>query len=63
MGFPSGSEIKNLPVNTGNAGDTSSIPGWARSLGEENGNPFHYSCLEKSMDRGAWWGVVHGVTT
>ena len=30
--------------------------------GEGNGNPLQYSCLEKSMDRGAWWAEVHGVT-
>ena len=29
---------------------------------EGNGNPFHYCCLEKSMDRGAWQATVHGVT-
>ena len=29
--------------------------------GEGNGNPFQYSCLENSMDRGAWWAKVHGV--
>ena len=32
------------------------------SLGEENGNPLQYFCLENSMDRGAWWATVHGVT-
>ena len=25
-------------------------------------NPLQYSCLESSMDRGAWWATVHGVT-
>ena len=30
-------------------------------LGEGNGNPFHYSCLENPMDGGAWWAAVHGV--
>ena len=29
--------------------------------GEEHGNPLQYSCLENSMDRGAWWATVHGV--
>ena len=38
------------------------IPGSRRSPGEGNGNPFQYSCLENSMDRGAWWATVHGVT-
>ena len=31
-------------------------------LGEGNGNPFQYSCLENPMDGGAWWDAVHGVT-
>ena len=31
------------------------------STGEGNGNPLQYSCLENSMDRGAWWATVHGV--
>ena len=30
--------------------------------GEGNSNPAQYSCLEKSMDRGAWRAAVHGVT-
>ena len=45
-----------------NAGDLSSIPGSGRSLGEGNGDPLQYSCLENPMDRGAWWATVHGVT-
>ena len=32
------------------------------SPGEEDGNPLQYSCLENSMDRGARWTTVHGVT-
>ena len=43
-----------------NAGDLGSIPGSGRSPGEGNGNPLLYSCLENSMDRGAWWATVHG---
>ena len=31
-------------------------------IGEGNGNALQYSCLENSMDRGAWWAAVHGVT-
>ena len=42
--------VKNLPANTGGAGDVGSIPGSGRSLGEGNGNPLQYSCLEDSMD-------------
>ena len=30
--------------------------------GEDNGTPLQYSCLENSMDGGAWWAAVHGVT-
>ena len=37
------------------------IPGLGRSLGEGNGNPLQYSCLENSMDREAWWAAVPGV--
>ena len=59
LGFPGGSVVKNPPANIGDAG---SIPGWGRSPGEGNGNPFQYSCLENSMDPGAWWAAVHGVT-
>ena len=32
-----------------------------RSPGVGNGNLLQYSCLENSMDRGAWWATVHGV--
>ena len=44
-----------------NAGDPGSIPGLGRSLEEGNGNPLHYSYLENSMDRGAWWATVPGI--
>ena len=30
-------------------------------IGEGNGNPLQYSCLENPMDGGAWWAAVHGV--
>ena len=43
-----------------NVGDPGSIPGWRRSPGEGNGNPFQCSCLEDSMDRGAWQATVPG---
>ena len=45
-----------------NAEDPGSIPGLGRFPGEGNGYPLQYSCLEDSMDRGAWWATVHGVT-
>ena len=46
--------IKNLPANAGDARDSGSIPGLGRSPGVGNGSQFQYSCLENSMDRGAW---------
>ena len=54
--------VKNPPVSAGDARDAGSIPGSGRSPGEGNGNPLQYSCLENSMDRGAWWAIVHGVS-
>ena len=57
LGFPGGSVVKNLPAK---AGDVSLTPGLGRSPGGGNGNPLQYSCLENSMDRGAWWATVHG---
>ena len=51
--------VKNLPANTGDLG---SIPASGRSPGEGNGYPLQHSCLEKSMDRGAWRVSVHGIT-
>ena len=54
--------VKNPPVETGNAGNMSSILGLGRSPGEGHGNPLQYSCLENSMDRGSWQATVHGVT-
>ena len=53
---------QKLPANVGDKGDTGSIPGWRRSPGEGNDNPFQYSCLENSMDKGVWWATVHRVT-
>ena len=61
-GFLDGSVVKNPPANAGGSSDMGSIPGLGRSPGEGNGNPLHYSCLENSMDGGAWWATVHRVT-
>ena len=47
--------------STCNAGDPGSIPGSGSSMGEGNGYPLQCSCLENSMDRGAWWATAHGV--
>ena len=44
------------------AGDPGSIPGSGRSHGVENGYPLQYSCLDHSMDRGAWQAIGHEVT-
>ena len=44
-----------------NAGDLNLIPGLGRTSGEGNGNSLHHSCLENSMDRGAWRAIVHRV--
>ena len=51
LGFPGGSDSK---ASACNAGDLGLIPGLGRSPGEGNGNPLQYSCLENSMDEGAW---------
>ena len=59
LGFPGGSDGK---VSDWNVGDLGSIPGLGISPGGRNGNPLQYSCLENSMDRGAWQATVHRVT-
>ena len=51
MDFPGGLEGK---ASACNAGDPGSIPGLGRSLGEGNGNPLQYYCLENPMNRGTW---------
>ena len=51
IGFSSGSDGK---ASAYNVGDQGLIPGLERFPGEENGNSLQYSCLENSMDRGAW---------
>ena len=53
--------VKKPPANAGDVRDVGSIPGWRRSPGEGNGNPFQYSWLENPMDRGAWWATVTGL--
>ena len=59
QGFPGGSNGKESACN---AGDPGLIPGAGRSPGEVNGYPLQYSCLENSIDRGACWATVHGIT-
>ena len=60
--FPQWRSGKESAWNAGAAGDAGLIPGPGRSPGGEHGNPLQYSCLENSMDRGAWWTTVHEVT-
>ena len=45
-----------------NAGELGLIPGSGRCPEGRYGNPLQYSCLENSMDKGAYWSAVHGVT-
>ena len=61
MGFPGGTMVNNLPVSTGDAGDGGFIPRKGRFPGVGNGNPFQYSCLENSMDRGTWWAIGYRI--
>ena len=58
-GFPGGSDDKESACN---AGDLDLIPRSGRSLGKGNGYPLRYSCFGNSVDRGAWWATVYGVT-
>ena len=53
--------LQNPLGNSGDRRDAGSTIGLGRSPGVGNGNPLQYSCLENSMDRGAWWATVHGV--
>ena len=59
MGFPGGPAEENSPANAGDAG---LIPGSGRFPGEGDGNALQNSCLENSMDRGAWRATVHEVS-
>ena len=58
VAFLGGSDGKESACNVGDLG---SIPVLGRSSGGGHGNPLQYSCLENPMDRGTWWGTVHGV--
>ena len=58
LGFPSGTDGKESACN---GGDLGSISGWGRSAREGIGYPLQYSCLENSIDRGAWQATVHGI--
>ena len=52
---------KESAWDAGDAGNTGSALGLGRSPGEGNDNPLQYSCIEDSMERGAWRAIVHGV--
>ena len=54
MGFPGGTVVKNLPISARDTRDVSLIPGLGRSHEIVNGNLLQYSCLENSLDTGAW---------
>ena len=53
--------VKNPPANARDIRDMDSIPGLEKFLGEGNGYPLQYSCLENSMDKGAWLTTAHRV--
>ena len=53
--------VKNPSANARDTGDLGSTPGLGRSPAVGNDNPLQYSCLKKSMDRGAWQATVYGV--
>ena len=58
--FSSDTVIKNLPAYARDAWDVGLILGLGRSHGVGNCKLLQYSCLENSMDRGAWQAIVHG---
>ena len=53
--------VKNPPANAGDTRDMSFILGWEDPLEEKMATHSSISCLENSMDRGAWWVPVRGV--
>ena len=57
--FPGDSDGEECACNVGDLG---LIPGSGRSSGEGHGNSLQNSCLENSMNRGAWWATVPAVT-
>ena len=54
--------LKNWSANAGDIRDMVWITGSRKCLGGGNESPLQYSCLENSMDRGAWLATVHGVS-
>ena len=49
--------VTNPSANAGDIKAVDSVPVWGRSPGEGNVHPLQYSCMEKTMDRGAWWAI------
>ena len=62
MGFPDGASGKEIPANAVDIRDVGSVLGSGIFPEGGHGNPPQYSCLDNSMDRGAWWAIVHRVT-
>ena len=60
--LPNWQVLKNMLASEGDTRDASSIPRLGRSPGVGNANPLQYSCLENSMDVGAWLVTAHWVT-
>ena len=63
--LPTWLSVKNPPTNAGDTGDIRDMgltPGSGRSPGVGNGNPPQYSCLENSMETGAWWAAAYEAT-
>ena len=54
--------VKDWPANAGDLRNADSIPGSGRPPEGEHGNLLQYSCLENSMERGAWWNTIHRIT-
>ena len=54
--------VKNPPPNAGDIKYAGSMPWSGKFPGGRHGNPLQYSCLDNSMDRGAWQAIVHRVT-
>ena len=53
--------VKNPPASSGDVTDMGSVPESGRSHGGRHGNPFQYSCLGNTMERGTWQATVHRV--
>ena len=53
--------VKNSPANARDIRDEGSVPGFGRYPGLGHNNPPQYSCLENSLDRGAWGATAHRV--